>query len=152
MSEREKIFESVITKTLQEIQDLLLIKGKEYRRDNNPYHNFERGAEMTKFTREEILQGFLRKHLISVEDMRNDSCVGLHQSPEKINEKYNDILVYFMLEKAMMLENAKIHNTSLQKLKGVLKGLSNDEILNKDKEAAARIREGNLNDIFSKNA
>ena len=152
MTEREQEFESVITKTLQEIQDLFLVKGKEYRRNNNPYHNFERGAEMTDFTREEILQGFLRKHLISVEDMRNDSCLGLHQRPEKINEKYNDILVYFMIEKAMMLENSEIYTASLEKARGVLKGLSNDDILNKDKEAAAKIREGNLNDIFSKNA
>ena len=152
MTKREQEFEVVVSKTLQEIQELFLVKGKEYRRNNNPYHNFERGAEMTNFTREEILQGFLRKHLISIEDMRNDSCVGFHQSPEKINEKYNDILVYFMIEKAMMLENAEIYNTSLQKSKGVLKDLSNDDILNKDKEAAARTREGNLNEILAKNA
>jgi len=155
MTKREQEFESVIAKTLQEIQDLFLVKGKEYRRANNPYHNFERGAEMTNFTREEILQGFLRKHLISVEDMRNDSCVGLHQSVEKINEKYNDILVYFIIEKAMMLENAEIYNSSLQKARGLLKGLSNDDILPKGPKSLTtteRIREGNLNDIFTKDA
>jgi len=107
MSKREEQFEAVIANTLQQLQELLLIKGKEYRRDNNPYHNFERGAQMTDLTREEVLQGFLRKHLISVEDMRNDSCIGTYHSEEKINEKYNDILIYFMIEKAMMLENTK---------------------------------------------
>jgi len=107
MSNREEQFEAVIANTLHELQELLLIKGKEYRRFNNPYHNFERGAEIAKIQREEILQGFLRKHLISVEDMRNDSRMGTFHSEEKINEKYNDILIYFMIEKAMMLENAK---------------------------------------------
>lgn len=129
MTKREQEFEDVITKTLQEIQTLFLVKGKEYRRNNNPYHNFERGAEMTAFTREEILQGFLRKHLISVEDMRNDSYLGIHSAEEKINEKYNDILVYFIIEKAMMLENAKNYNLYLE-----------------------RTREGVVNDICSKNA
>ena len=129
MTKREQEFESVITKTLQEIQALFLVKGKEYRRNNNPYHNFERGAEMADFTREEILQGFLLKHLISVEDMRNDSCLGIHSTEEKINEKYNDILVYFMIEKAMMLENAKEYRASLEKA-----------------------RERDVNDICAKNA
>lgn len=129
MTKREQEFEDVITKTLQEIQTLFLVKGKEYRRNNNPYHNFERGAEMTAFTREEILQGFLRKHLISVEDMRNDSCLGIHSTEEKINEKYNDILVYFMIEKAMMIENAKEYSASLEKA-----------------------RERDINDICAKNA
>jgi len=113
MTKREEQFEAVIANTLQQLQELLLIKGKEYRRDNNPYHNFERGAQMTDLTREEVLQGFLRKHLISVEDMRNDSCIGTFHSEEKINEKYNDILIYFMIEKAMMLENTEEYNKQL---------------------------------------
>ena len=29
--------------TCEDVKHLLLIKGKEYRRNNNPYHNFEVG-------------------------------------------------------------------------------------------------------------
>lgn len=105
MNQKEQKFEATIAQTLHDIQELLLIKGKEYRRNNNPYHNFEIGAEMTSFSREEILQGFLRKHVISVEDMRNDFQEGINPSIEKVNEKYNDILIYFLIEKAMMIEN-----------------------------------------------
>ena len=154
MTKREQEFEDAISKTLQEIQDLILVKGREYRRDNNPFHNFERGAEMTDFTREEVLQGFLRKHLISVEDMRNDTKMGIYPDAEKVNEKYNDILVYFLIEKAMMLESSWVNGPPL-KSKGSLDNISISDVLpnlSKDKEAAARIREGNLNDIFSKNA
>ena len=106
-TEREQQFENTIANTIHELQELLLIKGKEYRRNNNPYHNFEEGAVIEQKTREEILQGFLLKHLISVKDMRNDLKKGIFPTEEKVNEKYNDILIYFMIEKAMMIENCK---------------------------------------------
>lgn len=104
---REQQFEDVITDTFHSLQYLLQIKGKEYRRDNNPYHNFEIGSIIEQKTREEVLQGFLLKHLISVKDMRNDLKQGIFPSEDKVNEKYNDILIYFMIEKAMMIENCK---------------------------------------------
>lgn len=105
--DREQQFEAIIANTIHELQELLLIKGKEYRRDKNPYHNFEIGSIIEQKTREEVLQGFLLKHLISVKDMRNDLKKGIFPSEDKVNEKYNDILIYFMIEKAMMIENCK---------------------------------------------
>ena len=105
--DREQQFENTIANTIHELQELLLVKGREYRRDNNPYHNFEIGATIEQKTREDILQGFLLKHLISAKDMRNDLKHGIFPTEEKVNEKYNDILIYFMIEKAMMIENCK---------------------------------------------
>jgi hypothetical protein len=105
-TQRELDFEKVVAETLENVKALLIEKGAEYRRNNNPYHNFERGAEMTGKTREEALQGFLLKHLISVEDLRNDTAKGIVPLLSKIEEKYNDIIVYFLIEKAMMVENA----------------------------------------------
>lgn len=113
MAPKEQQFEQQIELTLEHIKGLLIQKGKEYRRDNNPYHNFERGAELSGRTREEVLQGFLLKHLISVEDLRNDSKRGLYPDEAKIHEKYNDILVYFLIEKAMMLDNLQTERTAL---------------------------------------
>ncbi len=101
---KEQKFEATIANTIHALQDLILIKGKEYRRNNNPYHNFDRGAQMTGNSREEVLQGFLLKHLISVEDIRNDMKQGILPTKEKIEEKYNDILVYFLIEKAMIID------------------------------------------------
>lgn len=113
MSERETAFEEAIENTLNQIRELLIVKGKEYRRNNNPFHNFERGSTMINKTREDILQGFLLKHLISVEDMRKDIKIGSFPTKEKIHEKYNDIVVYFLIEKAMMLENTFEYNKKL---------------------------------------
>jgi len=104
MSDKEKQFEEVINNTLEDLQNLLIEKGKEYRRNNDPYHNFNRGAQLTGKSAEEVLQGFLLKHLISVEDIRNDLKIGIMPKPDKVHEKYNDILVYFLIEKAMLLD------------------------------------------------
>lgn len=114
---KEDAFELSVTSTLKQLSDLLIEKGKEYRRNNNPFHNFERGSELSGRTKEEVLQGFLLKHLISVEDIRNDSKMGVFPSPEKIHEKYNDILVYFLIEKSMMLKNIADYDEKLLSIK-----------------------------------
>ncbi len=103
MTKNER-FETTVTETLENIQNLLILKGKEYRRNDNCYHNFDEGSKLTGNTPEEVLQGFLLKHLISVSDIRNDIRLGVLPTLEKIEEKYNDILVYFLIEKAMIIE------------------------------------------------
>lgn len=106
MNGREQLFEERINATLVQLGQLLVEKGREYRRNNNPFHNFERGAELTELKRLEVLDGFRLKHLISIEDMRKDLDIGISPDPNKVHEKYNDVLVYFLIEKAMMLEYA----------------------------------------------
>ena len=101
---REVDFENTIKNTLESIKDLLIVKGKEYRRKNNPYHNFEVGAEKTGKTRIEILRGFALKHSISIEDMIEDFENGMPPNVEKVNEKYNDLITYLLIEKSMMIE------------------------------------------------
>ena len=101
---REIDFENTIKNTLESIKDLLIVKGKEYRRKNNPYHNFEVGAEKTGKTRIEILRGFALKHSISIDDMIEDFENGTPPNVEKVNEKYNDLITYLLIEKSMMIE------------------------------------------------
>ena len=101
---REVDFENTIKNTLESIKDLLIVKGKEYRRKNNPYHNFEVGAEKTGKTRIEILRGFALKHSISIDDMIEDFENGTPPNVEKVNEKYNDLITYLLIEKSMMIE------------------------------------------------
>lgn len=117
MTIEEQNFESVVSTTLEDIKSLLIEKGKEYRRNNDPFHNFNRGAKLTGKSTEEVLQGFLLKHLISVEDIRNDSKMGIFPKIEKIHEKYNDILVYFLIEKAMIIKKHTEYNEQLDSTK-----------------------------------
>lgn len=92
-----------IQSTMQKIQELLLVKGKEYRRNNNPYHNFEVAARKKGITPERALDGFLLKHLVSYDDMLNDIEQGVLPKIEVVEEKFSDILVYFMIQKAQIL-------------------------------------------------
>lgn len=107
---QEQEFEEQVEVTLKNIRDLLITKGKEYRRNNNPYYNFEVGARITGETPEKVLHGFLLKHLVSMADIRNDISSGIEINPDKVEEKWDDALVYLIIEKAMILsriENQK---------------------------------------------
>jgi hypothetical protein len=103
LSSKEFDFDVEIQSTLQKIQELLLVKGKEYRRNNNPYHNFETGAKMKGITPEKALDGFLLKHIVSYNDMLNDIDSGILPKIEVVEEKFNDILVYFLIQKAQII-------------------------------------------------
>jgi len=97
-------FDLEVIDTLKKIQNLLVIKGREYRRNGNPYHNFEVGAKISGQIPEKVLQGFLLKHLISYQDILNDLDNEILPRVDVVEEKMNDILVYFMIQKAMLLE------------------------------------------------
>lgn len=106
-TDKEVDFDMEIQFTIQKIQQLLLVKGKEYRRNNNPYHNFEVAARKKNITPEKALDGFLLKHLVSYDDMLNDIEQGVLPKIEVVEEKFSDILVYFMIQKAQILNRIK---------------------------------------------
>jgi hypothetical protein len=100
-------FEKVVTDTLSEVKELLIVKGKEYRRNDNVYHNFDQGAKIKGITPEKVLDGFLLKHEISIADMTNDLDKGIIPSKEKVEEKFNDNIIYLLIKKAMILNRLK---------------------------------------------
>lgn len=106
-NDKEREFNLVVESTLDEIRELLVCKGKEYRRNNNPYHNFEEGATKTGLIREKVLDGFLLKHEISISDMTNDIAAGILPKESVVNEKFNDNLIYLLIKKAMVLDRIK---------------------------------------------
>ncbi len=97
-------FEKVVDETLKQIRETLIVKGKEYRRNNNPYHNFEVGARKKEITRERVLDGMLLKHEISIEDMTNDLDNDKLPSENAVNEKFGDNIIYLILKKAMFID------------------------------------------------
>lgn len=92
--------------TLLKLRELLIVKGKEYRRNNDPYHNFNEGAKLLNVRAMHVLNFFRLKHLISIADLLKDLEQGLKVSEAQVNEKYNDILVYTLIELAYA-ENQK---------------------------------------------
>lgn len=105
--DKEALFNQVVSDTLEQIKETLLIKGKEYRRNNNPFHNFEEGARIKGITREKVLDGMLLKHEISINDMTNDLDNNILPSEEIVNEKFNDNIIYLILKKASILDRIK---------------------------------------------
>lgn len=106
----EKRFDEVVETILNNIKETLIVKGKEYRRNNNPFHNFEQGSAKTGLIREKILDGFLLKHEISIADMTNDIANGILPNIKTVNEKFGDNLIYLILKQASIIdriENSK---------------------------------------------
>ena len=85
--------------TIERLKTLLLIKGKEYRRNNDPYHNFNEGAKLMNVRPMTVLNFFRLKHVISIADLQKDFDKK-HVREAQINEKYDDILVYTLIELA----------------------------------------------------
>lgn len=106
----EKKFEEIVEETLNQIKETLIIKGREYRRNNNPFHNFDVGSLKTGIIREKVLDGFMLKHEISIEDIVNDIVLGKLPTKEVIEEKFGDILIYTIIKKASILDRIEIKN------------------------------------------
>lgn len=97
MKVSEEVFQVLLNDRLEKIKNTLAIKAKEYVRDEDRLHNFNVGANVTGQSREEILHGFLLKHLISYFDMINDIKKGNYPSDSYLQEKIGDIINYFIL-------------------------------------------------------
>ena len=95
LAENPEAFETIVR-----LRTLLLIKGEEYRRNNDPYHNFNEGAKLMNVHPMTVLNFFRLKHVISIADLQKDFEDKKHVSAHQINEKYDDILVYTLIEVA----------------------------------------------------
>ena len=105
----EERFEQVINETLKQLKDILIIKGKEYRRNKDPFHNFNQGAIKSQQHPLKVLDGFLLKHEISISDICDD-IIYYNRLPkiETIEEKFGDNLTYLLIKKALLID--KIEN------------------------------------------
>ena len=95
LSENPEAFETIVR-----LMTLLLIKGEEYRRNDDPYHNFNEGTKLMNVHPMMVLNFFRLKHAISIADLQKDFEDNKHVSAHQINEKYDDILVYTLIELA----------------------------------------------------
>lgn len=99
----EEQFEQIVDRRLNKIRETLLIKGKEYRRNNDPLHNFNEASKEDNITPTRALHGFMLKHWISYKDILDDIDKGEFPSYELIDEKLGDIIVYMILQEANII-------------------------------------------------
>jgi hypothetical protein len=93
----EDQFDKLVTARLNLTRQTLIIKGKEYRRNNDPLHNFNVAAQLGNTTREKALWGFALKHYVSFMDILNDIEKNNLPTEEILSEKVGDLINYLIL-------------------------------------------------------
>lgn len=102
VKEKELFFDNIVKERLDKINYILAIKAKEYRRNKNPFHNFEKGAVLEQKTPFEILHGMFLKHYISYLDILEDYKENNFHSNAFIDEKLGDLINYLILQEAQL--------------------------------------------------
>src|SRR5680860_254597 len=90
-------FEQHVQACKNRIDETLTEKAKQYRRNDNPFHNFDKAAEMNWITAERALMGMMAKHEVSIRDIIDDIDNGKHPSIEMLSEKIGDNINYLIL-------------------------------------------------------
>lgn len=106
-----KQFEKILEDRISSTTATLVIKGREYGRNDNPLHNFEIGARIMNVTRERALWGFALKHYVSIMDVLDDLDKSILPTEEVIDEKFGDLINYLILCEASI--KARIHESKV---------------------------------------
>lgn len=106
----EADFDHIVNDRCILIKRTLVEKGKEYRRNNDPLHNFRIAAKVQNTTEEKALWGFAAKHYVSFLDIINDIEQGNLPAIDVVDEKIGDLINYLILCEASIKE--KIINKS----------------------------------------
>lgn len=101
--------DSYISSAIEHIHTSLAVKGKEYVRNDDRMHNFNVAGRMKGITREQAIDGMRLKHIVSIDDIRNDIAVGKLPTTEVIKEKFGDAINYYILEMMSILHKIE-HN------------------------------------------
>ena len=106
--------DEIISNILHNVSEIMLVKAKEYVREEDRMHNFNQASFLSGKTREECLDGFRLKHIISSKDIINDINEKQNlPSIELVDEKYTDIINYYILEYMSVIN--KINNLTNNK-------------------------------------
>lgn len=97
-------FKHVLKQRIELIQNLYDRKSAEYGKGLNPFHNFDKAAEINNTSPEKALCGMLTKHLVSILDIveatenKNFAC-----APEIFQEKIGDNIQYNILLEGLLM-------------------------------------------------
>jgi hypothetical protein len=106
----EEQFDTLVDTRCMIIKRTLIEKGKEYRRNNDPLHNFRIAAKVQNTTEEKALWGFAVKHYVSFLDILNDIENGKLPAIDVVDEKIGDLINYLILCEASIKEKINIKN------------------------------------------
>ena len=98
-------FNEIVEETLKKCTDLLVVKQAEYNLTADRFDSFKRGAGLTGWKPDQVLLGYLTKHLSSMIEMINSDK---QFTREKVDEKLGDILNYILLLRGLWEDIGKI--------------------------------------------
>lgn len=94
---------------IEQVSNTLMVKAREYVRDEDMLHNFNEGARQTGLIRERVMEYFRLKHQVSRNDIINDlEKKNKLPTREVAIEKYGDIINYFVLELESLLHRIEV--------------------------------------------
>jgi hypothetical protein len=98
-------FNKVVEEQLERIKSVLVKKEAEYNLTDDRLAVFKHGAGISEETPEQVLYGFMLKHIISVTDMINSKG---SYSEELWNEKITDICNYLILLQGLLKDTGRM--------------------------------------------
>ena len=105
-------FDLIVNEFIEKIKHTLIVKSKEYQRNNNPFHNFDEGSRRSGLIREKVLDGFLLKHEISIADITNDLEKGILPKISTLDEKFGDNVIYLILKMCSIIDRVESNESS----------------------------------------
>ena len=104
-------FDAILEQRLNRIKEVLISKGQEYSSKTDRLHNFKVAARIGKKeeTPEQALLGMLKKHLVSIMDLVEETKISLEGITYRPNlnvwdEKLGDAINYLILLEALVIE------------------------------------------------
>jgi hypothetical protein len=97
-------FDQFVEQTTEQIKSSLITKGKEYDRNDNPFHNFDKGEQKSGRIRERVIESYSLKHEVSIDDMISDIENGKLPDYMTVEEKFGDAINYLILKKASIYD------------------------------------------------
>ena len=98
-----KDFNTLLDIRIKSIKETLAKKGDEYSKDREVFKNFIDAGRKLNTNKYKALQGMLIKHITSVDDII-DNIEQEVPSIDIISEKIGDIINYYILLEAMLIE------------------------------------------------
>lgn len=102
-----KQYSEIIKKRIGLCELLLIQKGVEYHRNGNPHHVFDSIAKRKNLTPLEVLDNLNQKQLQSFYDMIDDINKGKSIPQKTIDEKFTDIINYFLIAETLVVRDAE---------------------------------------------
>ena len=99
-------FNVIVKEQLQKIEDLLVLKGVEYNLDENDrFSDFKQAAAFTGQTPEQVLYGYMLKHIMSITSMIQTAE---EFSKARWVEKITDNMVYLVLLRGLLEDTPRM--------------------------------------------